>query len=114
MAKVLTNHVRPSDVVGRFGGNEFVVLLPKTTVRGVEITALRFLEAFRESKIEVGLENELDVSLSIGVITHGEDQYFKNGNDLVQKTGQAMFAAKSMGGNTWVAYTPDLFTSGTP
>lgn len=106
--------MRPSDVVGRFGENEFVVLLPKTTVRGVEITALRFLEAFRESKIEVGLENELDVSVSIGVITHGEDQCFINGNDLVQKAGQAMFAAKSMGGNTWVAFTPDLFTSGTP
>ena len=114
VAKVLTNHVRPSDVVGRFGGNEFVVLLPNTTVRGVEITALRLLEAFRESKIEVGLENELDVSLPIGVITHGEDQYFINGNDLVQKAGQAMFAAKSKGGNTWVAFTPDLFTSGTP
>ena len=97
-------------MLGRFSGDEFVVLLPKTPVRGVEITALRLLEAFRKSKFEVGVANEVEVSLSLGVITHGEDQYFKNAIDLVLKASQAMSAAKSLGGNTWVAFSPNLFT----
>ena len=109
VAKVLSNQVRPSDVVGQFSGSEFVIVLPKTTIRGAEVTALRLLDAFRESTCEVSLGNEVSISLSLGVITHGGDQYFTSATDVMIKAGQAMAAAQAMGGNTWVNFSSNLF-----
>lgn len=65
IADRLKENIRESDVLGRYGGEEFLVLLPRTTDHDTELMANRAWQAIRETPIE--LENHsLSVTVSIG------------------------------------------------
>jgi diguanylate cyclase (GGDEF)-like protein len=63
---------RRSDVIGRYGGEEFVVLLPETDVEGAVTTAERVREAIRTPAIQArGLELSLDASVGVASFAEG-------------------------------------------
>jgi diguanylate cyclase (GGDEF)-like protein len=55
-AGILKGSLRSSDVAGRFGGDEFVVLLPDTTLDEAELVAQRIQRRVRDYAAEAGLE----------------------------------------------------------
>jgi diguanylate cyclase (GGDEF)-like protein len=96
LADELRHQVRESDVVGRFGGEEFTVLLPGTGVTG----ACRIAERLRHSasvlKISAG-DVEIGVTVSIGVAVlgrHGRDLF-----ELLAAADLALYRAKDAGRN---------------
>lgn len=86
-ARLLDECVRETDVVTRFGGEEFVVLLPETNLAGACIFADRLR---REA------EQRLPITLSGGVATAERSD---GPDDLLLRADQALYAAKSKGRN---------------
>jgi diguanylate cyclase (GGDEF)-like protein len=96
VAKVIKRELRPQDVVGRYGGDEFVVGL----IRANGPTARRVAERLRSSveaaHLSAGASSPL-ITLSIGVVTaSGEAESVV---ELIRKADAAMYAAKAAGRN---------------
>ena len=93
LGSVISGSIRNVDSAYRFGGDEFVVLLPETDIVGAFVVA---------EKIRVGAEDlELSVgsptSVSIGLVSHPEDGL--NAEELMIAADRAMYQAKSLGKN---------------
>ncbi len=94
--------VRGSDVVARYGGDEFVVLLPQTGPSGAMEVAERIRQAVEESRIDIG-GHVVRTSVSIGVVS-----YPSGGGDLatmIDKADRALYKAKHAGKNRVVAHS---------
>jgi diguanylate cyclase (GGDEF)-like protein/PAS domain S-box-containing protein len=90
---------RGPDLFARVGGDEFVLLLPETELRGAQDVAFRIISALREP-IRIG-DAATVCGVSIGVAQlpqHGADL-----KDLLQAADRAMYAAKARGGGVEVA-----------
>ncbi len=101
LGQVLLAAVRASDRLGRWGGEEFVLLMPNTDSVG----ARRFLERLQAGVRAAGIivpEGCAPVSLSIGVATWEGDE--ADGTTLVGRADSAMYVAKSRGGDTTVSH----------
>lgn len=88
--------VRESDTLGRYGGEEFVLLLPETSLdKAVEVAErlCRMIEAYRV----VFNGSEISITLSIGVAAIGPD--CKDSDSLFQQADLAMYQAKLAGRN---------------
>ncbi|MBF0306114.1 MAG: GGDEF domain-containing protein, partial [Alphaproteobacteria bacterium] len=97
VADVLSHGVRSVDVVARFGGEEFIILLPETDIGGATILAekLRELVAESESRPEAGPDAPtLRVTISLGVACSHEPVPF---DDLMERADTAVYKAKHAG-----------------
>ena len=94
VGKILTGNVRASDIVCRYGGEEFAVLLPETPLEQASLAAekLRMClkERFQEGRDPVALTVSLGVAIcpSPGVADE---------NDLVRRADAALYEAKGLG-----------------
>jgi len=98
LAKLLQNKSNESDIVGRWGGEEFIIIFKNTTAQD----AYRFMERIRkvvESHNFITLENQ---SISIGITQYnGESITIK---DLIDQADKALYQAKNRGRNQSVLY----------
>jgi diguanylate cyclase (GGDEF)-like protein len=90
LAEIIKINCRELDVPARFGGEEFVILLPDTTLEGAALAAER-LRAAVETHPFPGA-GHLTVSLGVA-------QASGNSENLVKESDQAMYAAKQSGRN---------------
>jgi len=89
--------VRTSDVVARIGGEEFVIILPKTN----EKNAYQFAERLREKvqKLDVIVdENKIDLTVSIGV-SQWRNNGFSSAEEFVAHADKLLYQAKNSGRN---------------
>ncbi|MFK8052228.1 MAG: DUF484 family protein [Woeseiaceae bacterium] len=95
--------VRSSDVAARFGGEEFVILLPDTELRQAQLLAERILAAVNSKPIALPDGPQLNVTVSIGVASirpHGMPGDHRTlGEQLLKLADLAMYSAKSAGRN---------------
>jgi diguanylate cyclase (GGDEF)-like protein len=89
---VLADNVRGTDVVGRYGGEEFIVLLPATDAPGAVGVAERLREA-----IERTPWLRRPITVSVGAATH--DLTADNGLRLIEEADQGLYASKAGGRN---------------
>lgn len=86
--------VRPYDIVGRYGGEEFMVLLPDTTFDQGLAVAERIRTGIHRESIRIGAD-EVSVSVSLGVSrTHENDRDL---GELIKKADQGLYKAKEGG-----------------
>lgn len=103
MSQVLLNSVREVDVVGRFGGEEFVVLLPDAATGDACCVADRILGNLRSALIEGG-EEKFTMTASIGLASLDTDQASL---DVMLKLADiALYAAKKNGRDRTEVYRP--------
>lgn len=103
MGRILERTVRRTDLVARFGGEEFMVLLPETDVRGAAELAEKLRAAVGANRFVItvdGREAPLTVTISIGVgaITR-ETASTSSFDDVIERADQALYAAKLAGRN---------------
>jgi len=96
--------LREHDLAARYGGDEFVLLLPETDKVGASVTAERLRQVVENSDFEIS--PALPVTLSVGLAEFPGDAGDKN--TLVNSADVALYAAKSTGRNRIVAYSPNL------
>ncbi|MEH0167157.1 putative bifunctional diguanylate cyclase/phosphodiesterase [Roseateles microcysteis] len=108
VSRRITGCLRASDLVGRFGGDEFVVLLEDIHHRDDVLVVLRALLDVVEVPVNAD-GRELSVTPSIGVAMfpeHGE-----TAQELIQHADTAMYQAKSRGRATYEFFVPSLAES---
>jgi len=92
--------VRPYDAVGRYGGEEFLILLPGCDHSATRDKAERLREAIVREPVETGAGN-LKVTMSIGGVATS-DWPSDSGNQLLQMADAALYRAKEEGRNRTV------------
>ncbi len=98
---IIHSVIRTSDILSRWGGEEFLIYLPRTTLDGALVTAEKIRNAVQEHRFEYENRN-IRISLSAGVCQLN----LKNNHPLVdayQKADQALIQAKKNGRNQIVA-----------
>lgn len=95
VAQVLAVSIRKIDIVGRYGGDEFVVILPEAGADSAETVANRVLENMRTHRFQSKLD-PIQVTVSVGVATFS-DLTSVSVDDFIERVDQVMFGAKSMG-----------------
>jgi len=106
-AQLLTDNTRGGDVIGRYGGEEFILLLPGTGAAAAHAVCKRLVSAFAQTRHDVGRAESLVVTISIGIATHGESMEFPSVGQLVQAADRALYTAKLHGRNQAVSYDPN-------
>lgn len=100
VVNVLRKRVRAQDLVGRYGGEEFMVLLPDTSLAGAEQLAQALCQAVAESRCQVdgAAGRSIAVTASIGVF----GGYLESGDNwdmLIAAADRALYQAKNNGRN---------------
>jgi len=100
VAKTLSNTVtRADDLVVRYGGEEFIVVLPNTDEKGAQLVANRMLENIRRCNIPHKQNDAADcVTVSIGAVTSKVTRsHFAD--DFVKKADKLLYKSKNEGRN---------------
>lgn len=98
---ILDQQARMPDVAGRYGGEEFLVVLPETDLANACSAARRLRETIESSRIVLGDGQVLPITGSLGVAALSEIQAASEGavDDLLALADQRLYAAKAAGRN---------------
>ena len=95
MAAAASKHLRPTDMIGRFGGEEFVVMLPHTDEAGAVVAAERIRESVANVVVPAG-DQDVRFTVSIGAATYARKA---NAEQMLECADKALYAAKTGGRN---------------
>jgi two-component system cell cycle response regulator len=98
LGALLEDAVRKVDVVARYGGEEFVLILPETVSEGGIIFAERLRERIAAQSFDVGAEQPVHLTVSIGSATFPSPRIATT-EDFFARADEALYRAKSGGRN---------------
>ncbi|MCB2154274.1 GGDEF domain-containing protein [bacterium] len=97
VANLIRASLREGDICGRYGGEEFAILLPETTEEGAVNAAERIREIIEKHDFDLGKDIHRHITVSIGVTTLHEDHNDKL--EMLEEADKALYQAKAMGRN---------------
>ena len=92
LAQSIRSNIRRIDLAARYGGDEFILLLPEITEQEAWLMGSRLLNAVKESKVTSNEGEILKVNVTIGVSMYPNDS--RNGRDLMESADKALYWAK--------------------
>lgn len=107
VSKSMRSQLREYDIAGRYGGEEFAILLPFTRADEAVMVAERLRKAVEKKVIDISktnsdsAENEIHVTISLGIY---EFKQSDTEEDLLQNADKALYRAKAEGRNRVVIY----------
>ncbi len=93
-ARYFSKYVREADVLGRYGGEEFALIMPQTQLAEAREAACRLVQFIRETPIKTK-KGPLQLTVSVGVASLQKDT--KTIDQLVDEADQALYVAKQSG-----------------
>ncbi len=106
IARILEKSLRREDVVARFGGEEFVILLPESTKESAFYVAERIRSEIAEAEVPY-LDNILKTTVSIGV-NYVDTVRLDTAESVLKQTNKALNVSKSEGRNRVTYHRPGL------
>jgi diguanylate cyclase (GGDEF)-like protein len=95
-ARIMKESVREIDIIGRYGGEEFSLVLPETGLEGARVVAERIRKRIEEHVFKA-YDEKLKITISIGIAV------YKGGSDsleeLIERSDKALYDAKKAGKN---------------
>jgi two-component system, cell cycle response regulator len=106
LANIIAGSVREVDVCARYGGDEFIVLLPHTTGEAAMVVAERMRERLAKASASwVGAATQITLSVGIASST---DAALRSPDDLVEAADRALYEAKRLGKDRAVVAQPGI------
>ena len=100
-AKVMKDNLRQSDSPGRYGGEEFGIILPETDAEGARVICERIREAIQNSTVQTtAAPIQYTVSIGIAPLTDRPENHMQ----WLQQADEALYAAKEGGRNRVVVF----------
>ena len=96
LGEIIQDCLRNSDVIARYGGDEFVVLLPQTTAELAVEAGNRIRLAVMNSSFDVE-GNRVNTTVSIGIASYPDDAV--DVNELLEKADKSLYQSKKAGRN---------------
>lgn len=95
-AQTTRNNIRQSDSAGRYGGEEFGIILPETDAENARLICERIRESIEKSTVETSAGNiTYTISMGIAQLTDEPENYMQ----WMQKADEALYSAKESGRN---------------
>ena len=96
VAILVQQNIRDTDSVGRYGGEEFIIILPRTDLSSALIVAERVRKAIEASEMKDSEGNVFGITVSQGISIYksGDDEY-----SLISRADNALYKAKGNGRN---------------
>ena len=107
ISKIIRTQLREYDIAGRYGGEEFSILLPFTKINEAEMVAERLRKTIESKTIDISKVNpdsetkEIKVTLSLGIYEMKEND---KDEDILKKADSALYEAKNTGRNKVVVH----------
>ncbi len=103
LAQAISEELRRIDILARYGGDEFAIILPHTSENG----AKRVAEKIRQRTEGMLLRfkgQEIRVTLTMGISTYAENSSTSTEDSLIEKADRALYEAKRLGRNRVIHY----------
>lgn len=113
VAAGIASRLRAQDVAGRYGGEEFLVILPGTTIDGAVQLAEELRTSIAAGRIEIGDGHAITITISIGV-SGGVPAAGQRVEDLIDGADRALYSAKENGRDRVERWRPEASQAGTP
>jgi len=104
VSKVLLQNTRQSDVFGRWGGEEFILVCPQTDIDKLTDLGEKLRIAVSQHAFEVNNPNPIHLTLSVGATSVKRNESFQ---DVFKRADLALYEAKHNGRNRMVYKSPD-------
>jgi diguanylate cyclase (GGDEF)-like protein len=100
LAQAARSALRESDLIGRWGGEEFLAVLPETDLAGARVMAERLRQAVEAMRVDFeGRQLSATVSLGVADALPGHDPDARDAERLVARADEALYRAKGAGRN---------------
>lgn len=97
LSRILRKSLRRTDIVGRYGGDEFMLILPETPITGAQDIAERIRYSVENTTIKLQEDKSVGLSLSLGVV--GFTSAMKDIDALIKCADTALYRSKQAGRN---------------
>ena len=98
---LISKNLRKHDIFGRYGGEEFTLLLPETDYKGALLVAERHRRRIENNRF--GGDNKFQVTISAGITSYPEENY-DTLDEMIIKADESLYYAKNTGRNKVVLY----------
>jgi diguanylate cyclase (GGDEF)-like protein len=103
VAGILRVSARDVDRLGRYGGEEFVAILPSTDAEGGAVFVERVRRAVENHEFDIGTGEPIRMTISAGVATWPHER-IGDGEALINQADRALYAAKDAGRNRTIRF----------
>ncbi len=100
--KLLANETRGHDIPGRYGGDEFCVILPQTSAEGAKFCAERLRKHLQAETVKAENGTELCITATFGIAEFDHERMTEK--DLLATADRALYEAKAAGRNRIVVH----------
>jgi len=97
LATLLREGIRESDMVGRYGGEEFLIVLPNTRLQKATELAARLCKLIRETEFDIGKKINLTVSIGVAEYKYCTETW----QNFLNRADMALYDAKNAGRDRW-------------
>jgi len=106
VAQITRSQLRDVDLIGRYGGEEVVIILPVTSANQAYLLAERIRSRVESFRVETDTGPAF-VTLSIGIAEMLHELQDGSVENVIRRADEAMYAAKQAGRNRTVIFDPD-------
>jgi diguanylate cyclase (GGDEF)-like protein len=103
IARTIRKSLRQVDLMVRYGGEEFIIVLPDTDIEGGITVAEKIRQTTAATRIELETGETIFLTVSLGVTSYPPDSNL-NVEEIIQRADEAMYQAKLMGKNQVVVW----------
>lgn len=106
MGNMLRKNLRTVDIASRYGGEEFLLILPETDLKGAKAVAEKLRNIVFNTELPEGLPENFRFTISLGIAIYPYDA--ESRERLINAADEALYTAKGVGRNCWKAYQNGL------